>query len=107
MEKIRTATLLQTVLWIGIILVPRYPDPHLTFHFRGRGIGVGGWGAVGRVHNIFSVSSENRSCGEGATTSDCPSSQSGLLQISVADPDPGSGAFLTLGSGMGKNPDRG
>ncbi len=26
-----------------------------------------------------------------------------LLNISVADPDPGSGAFLTPGSGMGKN----
>ncbi len=40
MEKIRirdrknsTATLLQTVLLIGIILVQRYTDPHLTFHF--------------------------------------------------------------------------
>jgi hypothetical protein len=48
------------------------------------------------------MSSENSSCGEGATASDGPSSQSGLLQSSVADPDPGSGAFLTLGSGMGK-----
>jgi hypothetical protein len=33
LKKIRTATLLQTELRIGIILVPRYPDPHLTFHF--------------------------------------------------------------------------
>ena len=28
-----------SVVGVGIILMPRYPDPHLTFHFQGRGIG--------------------------------------------------------------------
>jgi hypothetical protein len=29
------------------------------------------------------------------------------IEISVADPDPGSSAFLTLGTEIGKNPDPG